>query len=197
MKFNIRGIEMGKSKKEIGAALYFRDNPNLQKKWPIFLAIGILLTLVGILAIIYAGWTTILTVELLGFLLVAGGVLLLVNAFQAREWKGVSFSTLLGILNLVVGAICIFKPIVAASSITLLLAAFFFVGGLFRMLSAATYRFDYSGLWFFNGLVAFILGILLVAEWPESSFWVIGTFIGIDMIFNGLSWIAISLAAKR
>ena len=138
-----------------------------------------------------------MTVEIVGFFLVVGGVFLLVNAYQGRKWKGFLLSTLLGILQLVVGAICIFKPVAAASGITLLLAAFFFVGGLFRMISAITYRFDYSGLWFLNGLIAFILEIFIIAEWPTASFWIIGVFVGIDLIINGCSWIAISLAAKR
>jgi uncharacterized membrane protein HdeD (DUF308 family) len=188
-------MRKGKNK-DFGAVLYFRDSLNLRKKWPLFLCIGILLIILGVLAIIYAGWATVLTIELLGFFLLAGGVLLLVNAFQAKEWQGVSLSILLGLLNIVVGAICIFKPLVAASGITLLLAAFFFVGGLFRMISALAYRFDFSWLWFLNGLIAFILGILIVTEWPSASLWIIGIFIGIDLIINGCNWVAISLAAK-
>lgn len=189
---------MGKEKnKDIGVVLYIRDSLDLQKRWPTFLCMGVLLIILGILAIIYAGWTTVLTIELLGVFLLGGGIFLLVNAYQARKWKGVSLSTLLGILNIVVGGICIVKPLVAASGITLLLAAFFFVGGLFRMASAVAYRFDYSGLWFLNGLVAFILGILIVVELPVASFWIIGVFVGIDMIVNGFCWVTVSLAAKR
>ncbi len=183
--------------KDIGVFLFLKDNSALQKRWPVFLSIGVLLAILGVLAIIYSGWSTVLTVELVGFFLVAGGIFLLVSAYHARQWKGVFLSTLLGILQLVVGVICIFKPLVAASGITLLLAAFFFVGGLFRMISAIAYRFDYSGLWFLNGLIAFILGILIIAEWPTASFWIIGVFVGIDLIINGCSWIAISLAARR
>jgi uncharacterized membrane protein HdeD (DUF308 family) len=184
-------------KKPAEINLYFQQIPDLRNKWPMFLTLGILLIILGILAIIYSGWTTFLTVELLGVLLVIAGVFQIVNGYHARKWTGVSLSLLLGILYIVVGGICIFKPMASAMGVTLLLAAFFFVGGLFRMASSLMYRFDHWGWMFFNGLVSFILGILIVCEWPMSSFWLIGLFVGIDILFSGISWTCLSLAAKK
>jgi uncharacterized membrane protein HdeD (DUF308 family) len=176
---------------------YFQQIPDLRKKWAMFLTLGVLLVILGILAIIFAGWTTLLTVELLGLLLVIAGVFQIVNGFHARKWTGVSLSLLLGILYIVVGGICIFKPMISAMGVTLLLAAFFFISGLFRMVSSVMYRFDHWGLMFFSGLVSFVLGILIVSEWPMSAFWLIGLFVGIDILFSGISWICLSLAAKN
>ncbi len=110
----------------------FRNNTNLQQKSPVFLIMGILLVVLGILAIAYAKWATVFTIELLGVFLILGGIVHLVNAFQGRGWKGISLSTLLGVLYFVMGVICIYKPLEAASGITLLLGAFFFIGGLYR-----------------------------------------------------------------
>jgi uncharacterized membrane protein HdeD (DUF308 family) len=184
-------------KKEVNMILDFRNNTNLQQKSPVFLMMGILLLVLGILAIAYAKWATVFTIELLGVFLILGGIVHLVNAFQGRGWKGISLSTLLGVLYFVMGVICIYKPLEAASGITLLLGAFFFIGGLYRMISSITARFQFAGLWFLNGLIAFILGILIITEWPIGSLWIIGVFVGIDMILNGLSWIGISLALKK
>jgi uncharacterized membrane protein HdeD (DUF308 family) len=175
----------------------FPSNPKLQQKWPIFLIMGILLVVLGILAMAYAKWATVFTVELLGAFLALGGVVYLINAFQAREWKGISLSTLLGILYLVMGVLCIYKPLQAASGITLLLGAFFFISGLYRMITSRSSSSRFSRLWFLNGLIAFILGIMIITEWPIGSFWVIGVFVGIDMVLSGLSWIGISLALKK
>ena len=170
--------------------------PQLQKKWPVLLSMGIFLVILGGLAIGYAKWATVFTIELLGAFLAIGGIVYLVNAFQGKGWKGVSLSSLLGILYLVIGVICISKPIDAASGITLLLGAFFFIGCLYRMISSWGHWLQFAGLWFLNGLIAFILGILIITEWPIGSLWIIGVFVGIDMILNGLSWIGMALAAK-
>lgn len=183
--------------KEIGTFLFFRDSAELRKRWPFFLCMGILLIVLGILAIIYSKVTTVVAIDILGIFLLIGGIFLFINAYQGRKWKGAVLIALLGVLSIVIGGICIAKPHAAASAATLLLAAFFLLGGLFRMITALAYRFDYSGLWFLNGLVAFILGIIIVTQWPLDAFWVLGLFIGIDLIMNGCSWVAVSLAAKR
>lgn len=183
--------------REVGTFLFLRDSAELRKRWPFFLAMGIVLIVLGILAIIYAKASTIVAIDILGIFLLIGGISLFVNAYQGRKWKGAILVALLGILSIVVGGICIAKPHAAASGVTLLLAAFFLVGGLFRMITALAYRFDYSGLWFLNGLVAFILGIIIVTQWPMDAFWIVGMFIGINLIMDGCSWTAVALAAKR
>lgn len=187
---------MAKDKNDIGKFLFLRESVDLRKRWHLFLSVGILLIILGILAIIYAKVTTVVAIDILGVFLLIGGISLFVNAYQGRKWKGAILVALLGVLSIVVGGICISKPEGAASGVTLLLAAFFLIGGLFRMISALAYRFDYSELWFVNGFVALILGIIILAEWPMDKFWVIGLFIGIDLIFNGLSWVAVSLGAR-
>jgi len=184
-------------KKDQSVMLQFRDLPDMKTKWPKFLALGIILLILGILAIAFSGFTTVVTVEILGIFLILGGIFLLVNGSSAKGWAGVSLSIFLGLLYLVVGAICIFRPLVGAEVITILLAAFFFVGGLFRMVSSLMYRAEHWGLVFFNGLVTFILGILIIAEWPVAALWVIGLFVGIDLVLSGISWIYLSLTAKR
>lgn len=176
---------------------YFRKIPDLQKKWRMFLGLGVLLLVLGIFAMIFSGWATIFTIEFLGFLLVFGGIFQTASSWQARKWTGFSLSFFLGILSFVIGALCVLKPVASASAITLLLAAFFFVGGLFRMIFALQHRFEHWGWMFINGLIAFMLGILIVAEWPISALWLIGFFVGIDLFLTGLNWIFLSLAAKK
>lgn len=185
------------SKKNAEVIFYFREIPNLQKRWSCFLGIGILLVVLGILAIAFAAWTTLFTIELLGFLLLVGGIFLLANGFQARKWMGVSSSILLGILYIVLGGMCIFKPVASAAAVTLLIATLFFIGGLFRISASLMHRFDHWGILFFNGLVSLFLGVLIFSEWPAQSLWIIGLFVGIDLLFSGLNWIFLSLAVKK
>ncbi len=168
-----------------------------RKNWGWFLGLGILLVLLGAIMIGSAYYTTVFSVMLFGALLVSGGVIQFIQAFMARKWSGLFLSLLLAILYLITGILCVVKPTSAAISLTLLIAGFCLVGGLFRMLSSVMLRFEEWGWVFFNGLVTFILGLLIYSNWPISGTWVIGLFIGIDLILTGWSWVLLSLFVRR
>jgi uncharacterized membrane protein HdeD (DUF308 family) len=103
----------------------------------------------------------------------------------------------IGILNIIVGLLIIANPGASALALTLLMAAFFMVGGVFRIVSAAQHHFPGRGWAMFSGVVNIILGILIWAQWPSSAFWVIGMFIGIDLIFTGWWFITLTTLARR
>ena len=162
-----------------------------------FLAFGLLMMVLGIAAVSSAFYATIFSVFLFGLLLIGMGVAQLVQATLAHRWRGFFVSLLLGILYAVTGAMLVVKPATAAVTITFWIAAFCFVAGLFRMLSSLIMRFEKWGWVFFNGLVTFILGILIFSDWPVSGLWIIGLFIGIDMILSGWSWVLLSISPKN
>ncbi len=162
-----------------------------------FLTIGILLIILGALAIGYAGWATEFTVVFLGFLLAGAGILQITSSYYTKKWTGFSHSLLLAVFYIIAGILCIFKPLQSAEGITLLIAALLLIGGAFLFFNALHYRFDHWGLIIFSGLISMALGVLILAEWPSSSFWVIGLFVGVDLIFIGSSWILLSIAAKK
>lgn len=176
---------------------HFSESEKIQKNWGWFLTLGILLMLLGMIVIGSASLATIFSVVLFGLFLTAAGVVEIVQVIMARGWNGLFISLLLAILYVVMGILCITKPALAAIDITLLIAAFCFIGGLFKMIASCSMRFSSWGWVFFNGLVTFLLGILIYAEWPLSGLWLIGTFVGIDMLLSGWSWIQLSLQAKR
>jgi uncharacterized membrane protein HdeD (DUF308 family) len=177
--------------------LYFYEMPNARKYWGWFFAIGILLVILGLLAISYANWATEFTVILLGFLLAGAGILQIASGFYATRWTGFSLSLLLGLFYIIAGGVCIFKPMEGALSISILIAVLLLVGGLFRLITALRYRFDNWAWVVFNGMIAIILGTLILAEWPASAIWVIGLFVGIDLLLMGCYWIYLSLMAKK
>ncbi len=164
--------------------------------WPWFLLLGILLIVVGIMAIGAAFIATLATVMIFGWLIVAGGVMQTVNAFLARSWRGFFVYLLAGILHLVVGILMIEHPVRAAAALTLLIAAIFFVGGILRVSYALVDRFPGWGWMLLNGAITFVLGVMIWREWPESSLWVIGLFVGIDLILNGWSWVMLALILR-
>lgn len=188
---------MDNERKQLGKTHYFRDIEEVRQNWKWFLALGLLLVILGAGVISTSFYATIFSIMLLGVFLLGAGVVQIVQAFMARKWSGLFFSLLVGILYLITGFLCVSKPAATAMGITLWIAAFCFIAGLFRMIYALILQFDQWGWVFFNGLVTFILGAMIYSDWPLSGLWVIGLFIGIDMIMAGWSWIMLSLMASK
>ena len=164
--------------------------------WPWFLLLGVLLIIVGIMAIGAAFVATLATVLIFGWLIIAGGVVETVNAFLARNWSGFFVHLLGGVLHLVVGILMIEHPERAAAALTLLLALIFFVGGVIRIAYALIDRFPGWVWMLLNGVVTLALGVMIWRQWPESGLWVIGLFVGIDLIMNGWSWVMLALILR-
>ena len=180
-----------------GLTKLFSEAEGVGKNWGWFLALGILLLVLGALVINAAVSATLFSMVFFGVLLLGGGIIQIVQAFLARQWGGLFLSLLLGILYFVTGALCVAHPAASAVNITFLIAAFCFITGLFKMVSSLMMRFESWGWAFFNGAVTFVLGILIYSQWPLSGLWVIGLFIGVDLILAGWTWILMSLAARK
>jgi uncharacterized membrane protein HdeD (DUF308 family) len=151
---------------------------------------------VGVVALCSTFITTLASILVFGILLMAGGVVQIVNAFLGRSWRGFFLHLLAGILQLIVGELLIEHPVVAAEGLTLLLAVGFLIGGALRLVYALVENFPGRGWVLVNGLVVFALGVSIWRQWPASSLWVIGLFIGIDLIFSGWSWVNLGLIVK-
>lgn len=169
----------------------------IQKHWLLILFLGLALIILGIVAIGASTITTLASVVFLGAIILAGGIVQAVQAFWARKGEGFWLSLLAGILYTVVGALIVSRPTAAALTLTLILAALFFVSGLFKIIGSIVYRFEHWGWVLFSGLISLLLGSMIWSEWPESGLWVIGLFIGIDLIFAGWFWVAVSLTARN
>ena len=166
----------------------------LRKAWGWLLVLGILLTIVGFLAIGSAFIVGLITFIVFGILLMVGGVVDILSAFWAHCWRGFWLHLLAGILYVVLGFLLVQHPDTGAVAFTLVLAAAFLVGGLFRIVSSIVDRFPGWGWVLLNGVVTLLLGALIWRGWPEASVKIIGLFVGIDMVFAGWSWIMMALA---
>lgn len=169
----------------------------LKDAWIWFVILGGALMVLGVLALGYSAFFTIATVEILGFFLIVGAVMYIGGSFFTGSWGGFFLTLMMGVLQLVVGVMCVRHPAEAAIVYTLMMAVFFMVGGLFRIVSAATGRFRSWGWVFANGVVTLLLGIMIWQQYPLSGLWVIGTFLGIDLIINGMSYFQIGLQVRR
>jgi uncharacterized membrane protein HdeD (DUF308 family) len=166
------------------------------RQWGWYLAVGILLILVGIYALYAEGLATLASVVALGFVLLIAGVAQIVGAFMARGAGHVILLLLVGFLDMFVGFLLLQHPALGALAITLLLAAVFLFGGIFRFVSALWLQFPNYGWVAASGAISFILGVLLWLQWPVSAFWFIGFAVGLNFIFAGIAWSSLGLRLK-
>jgi uncharacterized membrane protein HdeD (DUF308 family) len=156
-----------------------------------FLVLGIVLVGLGVLALGDTIMVTLLSVVFLGWLLLVSAL------FQAIEWlrgrEGRHFLDLfVSVLDLVVGLMLISNPAGGALAITLVLAAFFLVGGSMRVIGAFSSEAPHRTWAILDGAVSALLGILLWVHWPSSALWFVGFAIGVALIFRGWAWIMLA-----
>jgi uncharacterized membrane protein HdeD (DUF308 family) len=154
------------------------------------------LVVLGIVCITGEVATTLISVIVLGWLLLLSGVMALVHAFRTRTWTGFFLYLLSAVLRVFVGYTLVRYPLIGALSLTLILAALFIVGGVFRAIGAASLRFPRWGWTAASGLIAVLLGLTLLAQLPASSLWFLGLAVGIDLLFEGTGLIALGSALR-
>jgi uncharacterized membrane protein HdeD (DUF308 family) len=169
----------------------------IRKNWGWFLALGILQILAGLLAVGFAFSATLASVVAIGILPLLAAGAQTVAAIWARDWSGFFLFLLLGLLYAVTGFVMLMHPVVAAESLTLLLAAAFLIGGVYRIVVALVERFASWGWVLLNGVVTVLLGIAILQQWPVSGLWVLGTFVGIDLLMNGVTWSVLAVGVRN
>ena len=112
------------------------------------------------------------------------------------HWAGVFLHLLAAILFGVAGLMMVVRPRPSAEVLTLFVAVFFFVGGLFQIVVALALALPGSGWQIAGGVVTVALGLLAMAQWPASGLWAIGLFLGVDLIAFGLAWVAMALSLR-
>jgi uncharacterized membrane protein HdeD (DUF308 family) len=159
---------------------------------------GILLLLCGFLAIVMPLASSIGLVILLGWLILFAAVWHLIFAFQTRGVGNVLWQVLLAIVYGIAGFYMLWHPLLGVLTLTLVLAIFFLFEGVLEIILYFNIRKRPNAGWvLFDGIITLILGLLIWAHWPSTSVWVIGTLVGISLIFSGISRIMLSAAVRR
>ena len=166
----------------------------LRGNWIWFVLLGVVLVVLGTVALGSVVVASLAAAVAIGVLLLLGGAAEAVGAFWCRCWSGFFLELLSGVLSIVVGLLFLRAPVGALAALTLLVACFLLVGGIFKVVSALAYRFAAWGWSLAGGIIDVILGVMIWQGWPAASLWVIGLFVGIDLIFRGFNWIALGLA---
>ena len=177
-----------------GAAALFGQ---LKISWGWLLALGMVSLLLGTIGIGMDVLMTVVSVQFFGILLLIGGGVQLVNAFQCKGWKGMLWQIVIALLYLAAGGVCLTDPLGASGILTLGVAGILIAIGVARVLMALQHKGHKGWLWILAaGLLAMVLGIMIVAQWPSSALWVIGLFVSIELIFNGWALVFLALAAR-
>lgn len=172
------------------------DASAVQKQWGWYLALGIIMILVGIYALYAETLATYASILALGIVLVIAGIAQIIGAFMARGAGHVILLLLIGFLDIIVGLLILTHPTLGALTVTLVLAAVFLFGGIFRFVSSLWLQLPNYGWMALSGILSFILGALLWAQWPVSAFWFIGFAVGLNFIFAGIAWSSLALRLK-
>lgn len=147
--------------------------------------LGVVFALLGILAVAFAGATTVSAILTLGIVLAIAGVAQIIYGIQGRKegqlWPHLAF----GCLALICGVLVLMNPITNIMGFTLVGAFLLVAGGLARIIGSAVERFAGWGWYCASGVVAILLGAMIFRSFPNSAIWAIGTFIGADLIVFG------------
>lgn len=174
------------------------DLKAVSERWGWFMGLGILLILLGVIAIGAPFASGIAIGLLVGWLLVISGVAHGVHAFKATGWRGGVVQALCGLLYLVVGVMMIVNPIAGLLALTATVLVYFVVSGIFKIILAIRVeKLPQRGWVTVSGILSLVLAIYIGAQFPTSALWVIGLLFGIEMIFSGWAFVMMALAARR
>lgn len=162
------------------------------------IALGVVYAVAGIIALGSVVMATVATVWVVGIMMLIAGVAEVINAFQIKSWGKFLFWLLLGMLYVIAGFITFENPLLAAALLTLFLGCALIASGVMRILLGFYMKGGMPWLGVvLSGVITFLLGLIILIHWPISSLYVLGIFLGIDLIFAGASWIGIGLGLRR
>ena len=172
---------------------------SVRDHWVLFLIEGIVLVVLGILAIVVPVVATLAVAIFIAWLLLISGIVGLITTFMARHAPGFWWSLISAVLAIAAGIVLLGWPVSGAVSLTLLLIVFFTIEGIVTIMYALEHKKELSGRWawmFASGIIDLILAVMIFAGLPGTAAWALGLLVGINLLFGGTSLIAMALHAR-
>ena len=172
----------------------------LHEHWKLYLVEGIVLIVLGVLAILIPPIATLTFTLVLGWVFLISGVVGLFTTFWMRKAPGFWWSLISALLGIVVGAALLAQPVSGALSLTVVLAAFFLIEGATSIMFAFEHKRELTGRWGWmlaSGVVDLLLATMILAGLPSTAAWAIGLLVGINMVFGGTALIGMALQARK
>ena len=174
------------------------DINNLKQKSGWFILVGVILIVLGCLALGYQFIATVFSVYFIGTLLVIAGIAQALHSFSIKGFGQTALWAIMGILYIFIGLMSFFQPIAISSALTLVISFLLIMSGFTQILAAFNNRNLPSWGWILtSGIITLILGLIIISGWPYDSLWVLGMFLGVDLVFQGWAYIAIGIAVKK
>jgi uncharacterized membrane protein HdeD (DUF308 family) len=140
----------------------------------------------------------VVTVFVVGIMMLIAGVAEVINSFQIKSWGKFLLWLLLGALYIVAGFVTFENPLLAAAVLTLMLGFALIVSGIMRLILAFNMKQEMPWvLVALSSVITLLLGLIIVAHWPVSGLYILGLFLGIDLVIAGVGWIGIGLGLRR
>ena len=169
----------------------------LRGKWAAITAFGVLLVILGFAALGFSLVATIVTVTLNGIFFLIAGAAEIAIGMHARDWGRFFLWVLGGVVYIAAGILCVANPILASTVLTLVLGAGLIAAGVVRALLATQLPADHPrALVFLAAAVTILLGLIIVIHWPLDSVYVLGTLLGVDLLFHGVGWASFGMGLQ-
>ncbi len=167
--------------------------------WVLFLAQGIIMMVLGVLAIIWPQISTLAVDLYVGWMFLISGLVGLVTMFVASSVAAFLWSLLTAALSLFVGVLLLWHPVEGAVSLTLVLISFFIAEGIFQIAAAIRHRDAFPDSWgwlLMSGIADLVLAAMLIWGWPSTAIWALGLIAGLNLITSGLAIVMVAAAAR-
>ena len=170
----------------------------LRAKWGWIVGLGVVYVVVGFIALGSIVAATVASVLVVGVMMIIAGVAEVINAFQIKSWGKFLFWGLIGVLYIVAGLMAFDNPFLVATVLTLFLGAALIASGILRLILAFSMKRETPWIWVaVSAIISIVLGLLILAHWPINSVYILGLFLGIDLIMAGAGWIGMGLSLRH
>jgi uncharacterized membrane protein HdeD (DUF308 family) len=170
----------------------------LRPKWGWIVALGVVYLVTGFIALGSVVMATVASVLVVGAMMIVAGVFEVIGAFQMKSWGKFLIWALLGVLYIVAGFLTFENPLLAAVLLTLFLGASLIASGVVRLFLAFSMQRESPWVWVaLSAVITLLLGCLILARWPINSVYILGIFLGIDLIMAGAGWVGVGLSLRR
>lgn len=159
---------------------------------------GVLLIIFGVVAIATPAVAGKAVVYVIGAMLLLAGIVQIVVGVRSEGWSSKLPPLILGVITALCGVGVLGHPLLGLSFLALLMAIFFVVEGIWKIIASFSYRPASGWLMILaSGVIALVLGLMIWKQWPVSGLWAVGVLVGIDLLMTGISMVALASTVRR